>query len=200
MRLTWLGQVIGTQKPDAKYARLPHPPFTFKSVFDFPVLKRDWGRKAGQIEMIAEGLIGGKVVASEVKRYPERTSGIGLTADDRGAGLIADGSDFVPLRATVLDNKGVPKVLGSEYVYFQVEGPAEIIEGPGTETNPAKTEFGTATALLRVGTKPGVIKVTAYARGLAPGVVYLASNPSPLPLQFDSAYFAASKPPTRGTS
>ena len=65
-----------------------------------------------------------------VKKYAERTTGVQVTVDDGGIGLVADGSDFVPIRATVVDNKGVPKVLASEYVYFQVEGPAEIISGP----------------------------------------------------------------------
>ena len=58
-----------------------------------------------------------------------------MTVNDAGMDLVADGSDFVPVRATIVDNKGVPKVLASEYVYFQVEGPAEIINGPMAHIN-----------------------------------------------------------------
>jgi beta-galactosidase len=200
VRLTWLGQVVATQKPDAGYPHLPHPPFTFRNVFNFDTITRDWREKTGKIEMVAEGLMGGKVVATEVKKYPERTTGVQLTVDDQGVGLTADGSDFVPLRATIVDNKGVPKVLAEEYVYFKVEGPGEIIGGPGTQANPAKTEFGTATALLRSTLKPGVIKVTAYVRGLAPGEVHVASRAPALPLAYDASYAAASKPPENGAA
>jgi beta-galactosidase len=193
VRLTWLGNDLGTQKPDAGYKYLPHPPFTFANAFDFGVIKRDWRPRTGEIEMIAEGLIGGKVVARQVKKYPERTTAVTVTVDDAGIGLAADGSDFVPLRATIVDNKGVPKVLASEFVTFEVEGPGEIISGPLAYANPAKTEFGTATALLRAGTRPGVIKVRATVAGLAPGEVYIASTAPKLPLAWDSAYAEASR-------
>ncbi len=200
VRLTWLGQVIGARKPDAGYRSLPHPPFTFTNAFDFAVIKRLWRDRTGKIEMTAEGLIGGKVVAREVKKYPERTTGVMVTVDDAGLGLTADGSDFVPVRATIVDNKGVPKVLASEYVYFEVEGPAEIIAGPMAHANPAKTEFGTATALLRAKTTPGVIRVRAHVQGLSSGEAYLASAPATVPLGFDPSYAAASRVMAAGGS
>ena len=149
--------------------------------------------------MVAEGLIGGKVAVREVKRYPERTTGVLLSVDDAGIGLTADGSDFVPLRATIIDNKGEPKVLASEYVYFEVQGPAEIVGGPGNHANPVKSEFGTATALLRAKTTPGVIVVRAYAEGLKSSEAHLASTAASLPLAFDAAYAASSKSPSTGS-
>ena len=200
VRLTWLGKEVGTQKPDEQYKHLPHPPCTFKNAFNFDVITRDWRDKTDKIEMLAEGLIGGQVVVREEKKYPERTTGVKVTVDDLGVGLTADGSDFVPLRATIVDNKGVPKVLAEEYVYFQVEGPGEIIGGPGTQANPVRTEFGTATALLRSTLKAGVIRVTAYVKGLAPSQVYVASCPPALPLAYDPIYAASSKPSDNGAS
>ena len=200
VRLRWLGRVVGTQKPDAGYRWLPHPPFTFSKAFDYAVIKRSWRERTGQIEMVAEGRIGGKVAARAVKKYPERTTGVRVTVDDAGMGLTADGSDFVPVRATIVDNKGVPKVLASEYVYFEVEGPARIIAGPQAHANPVKTEFGTATALLRATTSPGVIRVKAHVQGLKSGEASLASTPAPLPLGFDARYVAASKLPAAGDS
>lgn len=193
VRLTWLGNALGMRKPDAGYRHLPRPPFTFTNAFDFGVIKRDWRDRTGKIEMIAEGLIGGKVVARQVKKYPERTTAVIVTVDDAGVGLTADGSDFVPLRAMIVDNKGVPKVLACEYVTFEVEGPGEIISGPLAHANPARTEFGIATALLRAGTRPGVIKVRATVSGLAPGEVYIASLAPALPLAWNSAYAEASR-------
>ena len=198
VRLTWLGKRIGTQNPDAGYRTLPHPPFTFSKVFDYTVIKRYWRERTGKIEMLAEGLIGGKVAARVVNKYAERTTGVRVTVDDAGIGLVADGSDFVPVRATIVDNKGVAKVLASEYVYFEVEGPAQIIAAPQAHANPVKTEFGTATVLLRAKTTPGVIRIRAYVQGLSSGEVHLASLPSPLPLAFDADYAAASKPPAAG--
>jgi len=200
VRLTWLGKVVAVQKPDEGLPRMPHPPFTFSNVFDFAFIKKEWRSRTGRIEMIAEGLIGGKVVAREVKKYAERTTAVSVAVDDAGIGLVADGSDFVPVRATIVDNKGVPKVLAAEYVYFEVEGPAEIIGGPGTHINPAKTEFGTATVLVRAGTTPGVIKVKAFVKGLAAGEAYVASIAPALPLGFDAAYARASRPADNGVA
>lgn len=198
VRLTWLGQIIGTQKPDAGYRSLPHPPFTFTNVFDYAVIKRNWRDRTGKIEIMAEGLIGSQVVTRSVNKYPERTTALKVTIDDAGIGLAADGSDFVPVRATIVDNKGVPKVLAAEYVYFEVEGPAEIIDGPMAHANPVKTEFGTATVLLRAKTTPGMIRVKAHAHGLSSGEAHLASSPALLSLGFDAKYAAASKPAQAG--
>ena len=120
VRLTWLGKVVAVQKPDEGLSHIPHPPFTFKNVFDFAVIKKEWRARTGKIEMIAEGVIGGKVVVREDKKYPERSAGVRVTVDDAGSGLVADGSDFVPVRAAIVDSKGVPKVLAAEYVHFEV--------------------------------------------------------------------------------
>jgi beta-galactosidase len=195
VRLTWLGQAAATRRPDEDYRHLPHPPFTFVRAFDFGAIKREWRDRTAQIEMVAEGLIGGKVAARAVKRYPERTAALSVIVDDAGVGLAADGSDVVPVRAVVVDNKGVPKVLASEEVFFEVEGPAEIVDGPLARANPARTEFGTATVLLRAAAAPGVIRVTARAPGLRAGEAHLASAPPAVPLCFDGAYAAGSKRP-----
>ena len=200
VRLTWLGKVIATQKPDTGYKALPHPPVTFKNVFDYAVIKKDYRSGITVPEMVAEGLIGGQVVTREVRLYPQRTTGIAVTIDDVGVGLSADGADFVPVRATVVDNKGVLKVLGSESVYFVVDGPGEIIDSPAARNNPAKTEFGTATVLLRATTQPGFIKVKAYAKGLKSGEAVLASIAPAQPLAYDAAYTAASKAPAQSTT
>jgi beta-galactosidase len=200
VRLTWLGKVIGTQKPDTGYKTLPHPPVTFKNVFDYGIIKKDYRDWKIFPEMIAEGLIGGEVVTREVRHYPQRTTGIAVTIDDLGLGLSADGADFVPVRATVVDNKGVLKVLASESVYFEVEGPAEIIDSPAARNNPAKTEFGVATVLLRATTQPGVIRVRAHAPGLKSGEAVLTSVAPAQPLAYDAAYAAASKDPAQSTA
>ncbi len=198
VRLTWLGKVVGTQKPDEHYRHMPHPPFTFTNVFHFSEINSHWRERTGQIEMVAEGLIGTNVAIRIVKKYPERTTGVKVTVDDAGCGLTADGSDFVPVRATIVDNKGVPKVLAEEYVYFEVEGPGEIVSSPMSHTIPVRTEFGAATVLVRAKTTPGVIHIKAQVQGLKSGEARIAPTPPLLPLDFDAQYAAASKPPATG--
>lgn len=185
IRLTWLGNVVGTQRPDSMLRNMPHPPVVFKDVFDFHEITANWRNRTAEIKLVAEGLIGGEVVVREEKLYAERTTGIKLEIDSVGASLTADGSDFVPVRATIVDNKGIAKPLASAYIHFTVEGPASIIGGSFNNANPAKTEFGTATMLLRASTQPGRIVIRAYAEGLVPDSISLESISSPLPLWFD---------------
>ena len=64
---------------------------------------------------------------------------------------------------------GIDHQLAEEYVYFSVEGPGEIISSPMSHTIPARTEFGTATVLLRAKTAPGLIHLEAYDSGLKSG-------------------------------
>jgi len=176
VRLTWLGRVIGTQKPEADYPNVPHPPVIFKNAFNFRGLGAGARISANQIEMVAEGLIGGQVAAREVRKYPQRAAAIRLELADAGIGLTADGSDFVPVRAYVTDAKGVTKALDSSYVTFEVTGPASIIGDASTNANPMKAEFGIATALIRAGGVPGEIHVRAASKGLTPAEIAFESK------------------------
>ncbi|PTT00757.1 beta-galactosidase [Pedobacter sp. HMWF019] len=184
VRLTWLGKVIGTVRPDSTMKNMPHAPFVFKNVFNFHEISTNWRNKTKEINLIAEGLIGGKVVVSSVKKYPERTTGIKLDIDSAGLGLYADGSDFIPVRATIVDNNGVAKVLASENVHFEVEGEGTVIGSEENQANPMKTQFGTATVLVRATTRAGKIKVKAYVNGLKADEITFNSIPAALPLLF----------------
>ncbi|MBO9154736.1 glycoside hydrolase family 2 protein [Chitinophaga sp. GCM10012297] len=178
VRLTWLGKLIGTLKPDSSLRRMPHAPFVFRNVFDYHDISSRWRNKSDKVEMIAEGIIGGKVVCREVKKYAERTTGIKLTVDSLDMGLVADGADFVPVRATIVDNKGIPKVLAAEEVHFEISGNGSLIGGI------MKTQFGTATVLVKTGVRPGQIKIKASAAGLKSDEITLVSTASPLPLLY----------------
>jgi beta-galactosidase len=188
VRLTYLGKVIGVQKPEEKYKGMPHPPVIFKNVFDFKEITSKWRNRTKEIEMLAEGLINGEVVCTQVKKYPERTTGIRLKIDGQQIRLNADGSDFIPVRAFVVDNKGVLKVLASEYIRFETEGPASIIGDETVFANPMKTQFGVATALIRATTIPGKIKVKAWSQGLEPAEIEIESYAPQLPLFYDAEY------------
>jgi beta-galactosidase len=177
VRLTWLGKVIGTQKPEtATYPNVPHPPVIFKNVFNFQGMGMGSRIPADQIEMVAEGLIGGQVAVREVRKYPQRAAAIRLELADAGIGLTADGSDFVPVRAYITDKKGVTKVLDTSYVTFEVTGPASIIGDASTNANPMKAEFGVATALIRAGGTPGEIHVKATSKGFTPAEIAFESK------------------------
>ncbi|WP_346881163.1 sugar-binding domain-containing protein [uncultured Algibacter sp.] len=195
IRLTWLGKDYGTLKPskDPKYDGLPHPPFVFKNVFDIMQLKqRTKEEKQGLAQMIAEGFINGKKVVKDVKTYAQRSEKLKLNIDNQGLSLIADGSDYVPIRATIVDKNGIKKVLANEFVYFEVEGPAEVIGGIKNFGNPAKTSFGIATALIRATNIPGKITVKAYVNGLEHDQITLESKPSIMNLMYDQDYMATS--------
>ncbi|WP_142688465.1 sugar-binding domain-containing protein [Chitinophaga polysaccharea] len=187
IRLTWLGKVIGTQRPDSSMYTMPHAPFVFRNVFRYHDISTHWRNKSDKVEMIAEGIINGKVVCREVKKYAERTTGIKLTVDSAGIGLSADGADLVPVRATITDNKGIPKVLASEEVHFEISGNGSLIGGTVNNINPMKTQFGTATILVRAGTQPGLITIKAYADGLKSDAITIRSAPSPLPLLYSES-------------
>ncbi|VGO17938.1 Beta-galactosidase [Pontiella desulfatans] len=191
VRLTWMGEAVGTRKPSAEgqWSGLPHPPFVFEDVFDFTVIKSR-GRKAIEAVMVAEGLVDGKVVVREVKGYPQRSTKLALSIADEGMGLVADGSDLVPVRATVVDENGYTKVLASEEVYLEIEGAGELVGD-----NPMKTSFGVATILVRATTQPGGIKVTAHSNGLESGSIGFDTKPAKKALLFEEAYAVASKKP-----
>jgi len=188
VRLTWLGKVVGPIKPDSNFKHMPHPPFVFKNVFDFHEISANWRNRTGEIKLIAEGLINGKVVTTQVRQYAERTTGIHLEIDSAGSALYADGSDFIPVRATVVDNKGVTKVLAVENIHFEVQGAGEIIGSSATQANPMRTQFGTATLLVRATTQPGFIKVTATCPGLKSAEITFSSLKPAMPLWYDPSY------------
>lgn len=196
IHLTWMGQDFGTQKPstDGQYKSLPHPPFVFKDVFDFTVIKSR-GRKEVTAELVAEGVIDGNVVLREVKPYAGRSTKLALSVADEGLQLTADGSDLIPVRAVVVDQDGVKKVLAAEQVFFEVTGPAEIVGDRSTFANPVRSEFGVATVFIRATMEPGTITVTAHSNGLESGRITLESRAASLPLAFDKTYAATSKKP-----
>ena len=74
------------------------------------------------------------------------------------------------------------KVIESAYVHFQVDGPGEIIGGEANHGNPMKTEFGVATALVRAGTTPGTLHLTATSDGLKSDAIDIQSVAPALPL------------------
>ena len=164
VRLTYNkdGQTWTYVKPAASDG-MPSPVITFEGVYDFMIDKNMSMRKKLQddVFLLAEGIIGGEVVARHEVRPARRPAKLLLWTDDEGMELKADGSDFVTVVAAVADKNGVTKHLNNSYVKFSVEGEGNILGGADVMANPAPVKWGTAAALIQSTLKPGKIKVTA---------------------------------------
>lgn len=134
-----------------------HLPVVFKDAWEF---QRSKGltrkQKFAVDEMVAEGLIDGKVVCRDVVRPARRPSRLRLRVDASLPDLRADGSSLVPVVAEVTDDAGSVKRLSNEWVQFSVEGAGEAVDG-----SPRQVEWGSAPLLMRVGDVPGEIRVRA---------------------------------------
>lgn len=194
VRLTYNGELLGVERPSSRenYQGLPHAPFVFEDAFELLAVKAPGVNKSFEAEMIAEGIIDGEVVVKQIKLYPLRSEALQLQVSDEGLDLVADGSDFVPVRAIVVDANGSKKVLASEYIYFQVEGEGSLIGGTANNANPMKSQMGIATALVRSSMQAGKIKITAYSPGLAPATIEIESIAPSLDLIYDRDYYSSS--------
>lgn len=161
VRLTVLGKEVGTISTK-KDKGLPHYPAVFKDAYRFYDMKARFrsGEEEGN-EIIAEGIIDGKVVVTSVKESSLKTTKIILKADYTDYPLVADGSDFITVVATITDDNGVVKRLNNKYIEFKVSGEGELIGNTSIHANPRRIEWGTAPALIRSTTKPGKIQITA---------------------------------------
>lgn len=161
---------------------MPSAPVVFKDVWDFweardySYTKKNWQA----VNMVAEGIVDGKVVASERKMPSRRSTRLRLRADWEGKPLVADGSDFIVVVAEVTDDNGNVRRLAKENIVFEVEGEAEIIGGASIHANPRPVEWGSAPVLIRSTRTPGKIRIKAHteARG--------THAPTPAELEIES--------------
>ena len=152
VRVSQNGRKLATQKPDEGH-QVPHPPFTFRvgpvsqersMLFSTGVARP--GVEIGQIK--AEGLIGGKVVATHTVRSPGVPTHLELAVDRAGRDLVADGSDWVRVYARICDARGTTYPYADEPVTFSVTGPGAVIGDATIGANPAPAEAGIATVLI----------------------------------------------------
>ncbi len=162
VRLISMGKDTLIQKVNKINSKMRHPMVVFKNAFNFAILKSSVRQKGAEpIGLVAEGLIDGKVVA-RVNRTPAmRPTKIQLSLDYPQHPLVADGSDFVTVIASVTDDAGVIKRLNDYTIRFRIEGPGQIIGDAAIGVNPQRVEWGTAPVLIRSTTKPGKIKIKA---------------------------------------
>ncbi|MCG8476397.1 MAG: hypothetical protein MI784_13095, partial [Cytophagales bacterium] len=160
VRLTVFGKVFGTKKVNDGTHSMPHPPVTFDNAYRFMDIKKLQRKKRhSEVEILAEGIIDGKVVATAKRRPSLRPTRLELRADYDGLQPAANGSDIVKVAAYLVDQRGVAKRLNREQVRFQVSGQGELIGG--SSGGLAAIEWGTAAVLVRTGTEAGKIHVKA---------------------------------------
>jgi beta-galactosidase len=179
VRLTIDGREIARKKPDSDWA-IAHPPFTFE--VDYFAHEQSTMYMTGvalvekpPVEVVAEGIIAGKVVAEHRVRPPGVAKSITLDVDLCGRELMADGADWIRVYARICDARGTLCPLADDEVEFAVQGDARIIGSDRIGANPARAEAGIATALVQAGQSPGKITVIASAFALAPGRAEITS-------------------------
>ncbi len=163
VRLTFLkGGEQKVYKKDLKRGGIPSPIVTFSNVFDFMKCKAlARAKKQGEVFLLAEGLIDGKVVATHKVAPAQVTDKLVLWLDNEGVDLVANGADFVTVVAGIADKNGTIQRLSNDIVKFEIEGEGRIMGGAGQGLNPHQLQWGTAPMLVQSTTTPGTIKVTA---------------------------------------
>jgi beta-galactosidase len=182
VRLTQNGQVVATQEPDSGY-KIPHPPFTFK-VGDFSATRSMLfgnttapGALSTPIgSLLAEGLIGGKVVATHLVHSPGEPKSMQLRVDTCGVDPVADGADWVRVYAHICDARGMTYPYANDMIAFTVSGEGALIGNAAIFANPIRAEAGIATALVRTTRVAGQVSVRATSPGLKEAEVQFESR------------------------
>ena len=203
----------------SKQARTLHLPVCFQRVWnfwearEFSYTQRNWQK----VNMLAEGIVDGKVVCSVRKMPSRRSTKLRLYVDNpslftahplQGAGglslappLVADGSDFVVVVCEVTDDNGNVRRLAKENIVFTVEGEGEIIGDAAINANPRAVEWGSAPVLIRSTRKAGKIKVHAevqFPGTHAPTPADIELESVPYPGQFCEGIVDSSSPEESG--
>ena len=138
-------------------------PVIFKGVWNFfearnySYVKKNWQK----VNMVAQGIVNGKVVCTSRRMPSRRSTRLRLYADTMGKPLVADGSDFIVVVAEVTDDNGNVRRLAKECVKFTVTGEGSIIDDGTINANPRQVEWGSAPILLRSTRKAGKIHIRA---------------------------------------
>ncbi len=181
VRLTQNGNPIATQEPDSGH-HVPHPPFTFQAgdfsasrsmLFGNPTTQSGLAQPIG--ELLAEGLIGGKVVATHLIHSPGVPTHVELHIDTCGLDPVANGADWVRVYAHISDARGTVHPYADDMVTFSVEGEGAVVGDATIFANPVRAEAGIATALVRTTHAPGQVTVRASVAGLGESKVQFTS-------------------------
>lgn len=148
------GRSIGKQKPDtgSMNNNLKHAPFTFTMAYQPGTLT-------------AKGYINGKQVAVAERKTPGRASQIKLAVDYSGKALVAGKNDVVFVYASVTDENGTVIPFATNSLRLKVSGEGEVVG-----EHEVKAEAGVASFLIKAGSVPGKISLSASGDGLNAGI------------------------------
>lgn len=149
-------------KKDPNHKGMPSPIITFQDAFHFMAWKA-MARSGKQADayLLAEGLIDGKVVASDKRYASGQADRIVVRLDHEKIALKADGSDVVTVIAEIVDKRGTVKRLNNSSVRFELEGEGRLLGDASVGANPRQVVWGTAPVLVQSTTNPGKITVRA---------------------------------------
>jgi len=199
VRLVVLQKDTFTIKQNREAFNMPSPIMLFKDVFDFMDIKRLYrNNRHSEASIVAEGIIDGKVVVTTKKTPTNRKTQIKLEISNEKIPLEANGSDFVTVIASIIDDNGNVKHLNQDYVKFEVEGEGTILGNAEIMANPKQTEWGTAPVLIQSTIRAGNITIRASVLdegGQTPisGELTITSIPSLTPLLFNESPNIGSK-------
>lgn len=164
-------RMVASQSPDTggTNAHVAHPPFTFRGV----------AKATGTLR--ADGLINNTVVVSQTVRTPGTATRIVVTVDTAKRSLIADGTDFAIVHASVVDANGTVVPTNSTSITFSVSGQGALIGSGAIGANPVVAGAGIGSALVRSTTTAGALTITASASGLTSGTASVTTVPSTTP-------------------
>lgn len=135
----------------------------------------------GELKAVARS--DGKVVATDVLRTAGKPYAVRLAADRKS--LAADGRSLVFVTADIVDARGVVMPDAEHLISFEVSGGSLAGLDNGREESAeryqasSRTAFqGKALAMVRSGTEPGALKVTARAEGLRAGTATVHTTPA----------------------
>ena len=142
---------------------LPNEPLIFTNAFDFVTVRAmHRANQPEKVKIIAEGIIGGKVVIRKTIMPSRRSEFIKLRLDSIAfAKVTANGSDILEIIASVEDSRGYAKQLANEQIQFFVSGEGSIVGDISIGANPVRVVKGTAPLLIRTSTTPGKVTVVA---------------------------------------
>lgn len=135
------------------------------------------GYEAGTLK--AEGVIGGKVVATHSVTTPGKADRLAVTFHTDGISPVADGSDLIPVYVTVCDRNG-SRVSDSDLnVSLRVSGEGTLVGDTIRRIgiNPQKAEGGIVFAWIRTTRKAGEIRLEATAEGVFSGQASIVTLP-----------------------
>tara|TARA_R110001592_G_scaffold163037_1_gene396740 strand:+ start:16069 stop:18735 length:2667 start_codon:yes stop_codon:yes gene_type:complete len=182
---------VFTHKKDKSIVGMPSPPIVFKDAYHFLDIKA-LHRKKKQKDafLLAEGFIDGKLVATDTVFPALRPEKITLKLDNDGIDLLADGSDFVTVIASITDKAGNVKRLNNSILQFEISGEGSLIGGAPFIANPRQLSWGTTPVLVKSTTKAGKITIKAsmlFEGSIRPisGEITIESKPTTDILLFD---------------